>query len=104
MRRPTPAPTGCARTSTVRGIVDPATGFFCNVMELTAIVQRLVVDRCEHRYLNDLPLFAGVVTTMENLASRIWQEIAPVLGQQGMTLVEVLLAETDEHWVRLRAD
>jgi 6-pyruvoyltetrahydropterin/6-carboxytetrahydropterin synthase len=89
---------------TVRGIVDPATGFFCNVMELTAIVQRLVVDRCEHRYLNDLPLFAGVVTTMENLASRIWQEIAPVLGQQGMTLVEVLLAETDEHWVRLRAD
>jgi 6-pyruvoyltetrahydropterin/6-carboxytetrahydropterin synthase len=86
---------------TVRGAVDAKTGFFCNVMELAAIVNRLVVEPCDHRYLNDLPLFAGVVTTMENLATRIWAALEPGLAGKGMTLTAVLLAETDEHWVKL---
>ena len=86
---------------TVRGAVDPKTGFFCNVMELAAIVNRLVVEPCDHRYLNDLPLFTGAVTTMENLATRIWSAIEPELTTKGMTLTAVVLAETDEHWVKL---
>ena len=53
---------------TVTGQVDARTGFFCNVMELAGVVQRVVVGPCDHQYLNDLPLFAGVVSTMENLA------------------------------------
>ena len=89
---------------TVRGEPDPQTGFFCNVMELAATVQRLVVEPCDHRYLNDVALFAGAITTMENLAAGIWKAIEPALRAQGMQLSEVLFAETDEHWVRLRAD
>lgn len=89
---------------TVSGEVDPATGFFCNVMDLHAVVQALVVNVCEHRMLNDLPLFAGVVTTMENLATRIWGAIEGPLAGKGMTLVAVELGETDDHWVRLRRD
>jgi 6-pyruvoyltetrahydropterin/6-carboxytetrahydropterin synthase len=89
---------------TVKGAVDPNTGFFCNVMELAAIVNRLVTNPCEHQYLNDLPLFQGVVTTMENIAERIWHTIEGELSARGMTLVEVLVGETDEHWVRFRAD
>jgi 6-pyruvoyltetrahydropterin/6-carboxytetrahydropterin synthase len=86
----------------VCGTVEPATGFFCNVMDLAAIVQELVAGPCEHQYLNDLPLFAGVITTMENLSTRIWGVLEPALQVRGMRLTEVLLAETDEHWVRLR--
>ncbi len=89
---------------TVKGVIDPKTGFFCNVMDLAEIVKRLVVDPCEHRYLNDLPLFQGVITTMENLASRIWGAIEPELKSRGMLLSDVLVAETDENWVRIRAD
>ena len=89
---------------TVTGAVDPKTGFFCNVMDLAEVVKRLVVDPCDHRYLNDLPLFQDVITTMENIAGRIWGAIEPELKQRGMTLSEVLVAETDEHWVRIRAE
>lgn len=89
---------------TVRGAIDPKTGFFCNVMDLAEVVKRLVVDPCEHQYLNDLPLFKGAITTMENISSRIWGAIEPELKQRGMTLSEVLVAETDEHWVRIRAE
>jgi len=89
---------------TVTGLVDGRTGFFCNVMELASAVQGLVVGPCDHQFLNDLPLFSGVVSTMENLAARMWAVLAPALGERGMKLTELLLAETDEHWVRLRDD
>jgi 6-pyruvoyltetrahydropterin/6-carboxytetrahydropterin synthase len=89
---------------TVSGQPDPKTGFFCNVMELHRLVDELVVKPCDHRYLNDVPLFAGAITTMEGLSQRIWAAIQPALRAQGMTLTEVLLAETDEHWVRLRSE
>lgn len=89
---------------TVTGTVDPKTGFFCNVLDLTDTVKALVVDPCEHRLLNDLPLFHGTVTTMEGLSQRIFAALDPALAAKGMTLIEVLLGETDEHWVRIRRD
>lgn len=95
---------------TLRGEVDPARGFFINVLDLEAVVRELVVDRCEHRFLNDVPLFAdaGVVpTTMEHLAARIWAVIEPALASRMVgagELVEVLLAETDDNIVRLRRE
>ena len=86
---------------TVRGEVDPATGFFCNVMELKAIVDRLVVEVYDHRLLNDLPAFQGVITTMENIAQVIWNRIEPALTERGMHLTAVQLGETTDHWVRI---
>ncbi len=89
---------------TVRGEPDAKTGFFCNVLTFAGIVNRLVVEPCEHRLLNEVPLFAGAHTTMEGLSQRIWQAIEPALRQSGMELTEVLLGETDEHWVRVRKE
>jgi 6-pyruvoyltetrahydropterin/6-carboxytetrahydropterin synthase len=86
---------------TVSGDLDPATGFFANVMELVAVVDELVVRPCDHACLNDLPLFQGITTTMENLAGRIWTTLAAPLAAKGMRLREIRLGETDDHWVRL---
>jgi 6-pyruvoyltetrahydropterin/6-carboxytetrahydropterin synthase len=87
---------------TVQGAVDPRTGFFCNVLEMAAIVQRLVVDPCEHRFLNEVPLFQGQIVTMENIAARMWREIEGPLADRGMELVEMQLGETEMHWVTVR--
>lgn len=89
---------------TVAGEADPATGFFCNVMTLHGIVHERVVAVCDHQFLNDLPLFAGTITTMEGISGCIWAAIETPLMDAGMRLQEVLVAETDEHWVRLRRD
>lgn len=86
----------------VAGEPDPRTGFFCNVLELERIVRRLVVDPCDHQMLNDLAMFGGRPPTMEVVAQAFWKVLAPELGGAGMRLVELLVAETDEHWVRIR--
>jgi len=89
---------------TVRGAVDPASGFFGNVMDLKALVDELVVDPCEHQLLNELPLFDEVITTMEGIAARIWEVVEDPLAERGMELYEILVAETDDNVVRLRRD
>lgn len=87
---------------TVAGEPDPRTGFFCNVLDLERTVRRLAIDPCDHQLLNDLPLFAGRVPTMEVVAQGLWTVLQPGLAGEGMRLVELLFAETDEQWVRIR--
>ncbi|MDA3963593.1 MAG: 6-carboxytetrahydropterin synthase [Planctomycetota bacterium] len=89
---------------TVRGEVDPKTGFFGNVMDLKALVDERVANPCEHQFLNELPMFEDIITTMEGLSSRIWQLLERPLADCGMELYEILLAETDDNIVRLRKD
>lgn len=65
---------------TVRGRPDPATGYVIDLGELKRIVQRAVVDPCDHRNLNvDVPFLRGVIPTAENLVVAFWAEIAPRL-------------------------
>lgn len=87
---------------TVTGVPDPRTGFFCNVLELERTVRQLAIDPCDHQLLNDLPMFAGQVPTMEVVAQVLWRMLQPALDARGMRLVELLFAETDDHWVRIR--
>ncbi|NRA38018.1 MAG: 6-carboxytetrahydropterin synthase [Planctomycetes bacterium] len=89
---------------TVSGTSDPKTGFFCNVMDLKELVNELIVDVCEHQYLNDLDLFKSVVPTMENIAQVVWDHVLTPLNEQGMTLFEVKLGETEDHWVQIRGE
>ena len=85
----------------VTGEPDPATGFFCNVLELERTVRELVVTPCDHQTLNDLPMFAGIVPTMEMVAQVFWKRLGPALEARGMRLCGLCFAETDEHWVRI---
>jgi 6-pyruvoyltetrahydropterin/6-carboxytetrahydropterin synthase len=89
---------------TVRGKVDPKTGFFCNVLDLADLVERLVIKHCDHQCLNEVPLFKGLVITMESLAARVWQVLEPELKKRGMQLTGLVLAETEQHWVTLTRD
>ncbi len=49
------------------GQVTPATGMVCNLVDLDQVVRREVLERFDHQNLNQLPEFAIVVPTTENL-------------------------------------
>jgi 6-pyruvoyltetrahydropterin/6-carboxytetrahydropterin synthase len=63
---------------TVRGRPDPDTGYTFDLNELKAILHRAVVDRCDHRNLNEeVDFLRGVNPTTENLVVAFWREIEP---------------------------
>ncbi|HEY0966514.1 MAG TPA: 6-carboxytetrahydropterin synthase [Opitutaceae bacterium] len=63
---------------TVRGQPDPETGYIMDLGDLKHILNKAVVDKCDHRNLNDeVPFLRGVIPSTENLVIAFWNEIAP---------------------------
>lgn len=65
---------------TVKGQVDPRSGFVVDLKELKEIMNREVIDALDHRFLNkEVPQFAKAIPTTENLAISIWERLKPKL-------------------------
>ena len=63
---------------TVKGEVDPRTGFVVDLKELKDILNREVMDALDHRHLNkEVAEFATQIPTTENLAIAIWNRLEP---------------------------
>ncbi len=61
---------------TVKGNIDPTSGFVIDLKDLKDIMQREVVAVYDHRHLNhEIPEFATVQPTTENIAWSIWQRL-----------------------------
>jgi 6-pyruvoyltetrahydropterin/6-carboxytetrahydropterin synthase len=65
---------------TVKGNVNPVTGFVVDLKQLKDILNGEVVEAMDHRHLNkEVPEFATRIPTTENLAIAIWERLAPKL-------------------------
>jgi 6-pyruvoyltetrahydropterin/6-carboxytetrahydropterin synthase len=85
-------------TVTVRGEIDPATGFVVDLGELDAVLRAEVVDRFDQRSLNDTvpEVRSGdMQPTTESLARWFFEQLAPRVPGSAR-LVGVRLAESPE--------
>lgn len=79
---------------TVKGEVNPDTGFLIDAKVLSKLITTHVCDKLDHKNLNlDVDFMKGVLTSTENLAIAIWNELAPYLPG-GVLLHCVKLYET----------
>jgi 6-pyruvoyltetrahydropterin/6-carboxytetrahydropterin synthase len=77
---------------TVSGLVDPATGMVCNLVDLDGFVEREVLSRYHLENLNTLQEFARQVPTTENLSVEIFEILQR--GFQEAHLERVRIEET----------
>ena len=90
-------------TVSVRGRIDPETGMVIDLKKLKDIVRDRVVDRVDHRNLNeDVDFLRDVVPTAENLARCFWQQLSPAITQG--SLYEIVLEETEKNSVVYRGE
>ncbi len=83
---------------TVKGQVDPRSGFVLDLRQLKETMNREVLEALDHRFLNkEVPEFYSKIPTTENLAIVIWQRLAPKL--QAAKLHRVRVYETPELFV-----
>jgi 6-pyruvoyltetrahydropterin/6-carboxytetrahydropterin synthase len=88
---------------TLEGEPDPVTGMVMDLKELKEILQRCVLDRYDHRFLNrEAPPFDRVVPTAENIAVDIWRRLEERVSGPGRKLRQVRVYETPELWVDYR--
>lgn len=87
----------------VRGRIDPETGMVIDLKKLKDLMRECVIDRVDHRNLNeDVDFLRGVIPTAENLARSFWQQLAPAIPHG--ELYEIVLQETERNSVCYRGE
>jgi 6-pyruvoyltetrahydropterin/6-carboxytetrahydropterin synthase len=85
---------------TVKGEVDPKSGFVINLVDLKEILNREVLDVFDHRHLNkEVSEFATQIPTSENIAIAIWNRVEPKLSSMKAHIHRVRLYETPDLFV-----
>ncbi|XP_078081477.1 6-pyruvoyl tetrahydrobiopterin synthase [Mustelus asterias] len=88
---------------TVRGEVNPQTGMVINITDLKEHMQEAIMQPLDHKNLDkDVPYFADVVSTTENVAVFIWDNLQKRLSPS--LLYEVKVYETDKNIVVYRGE
>lgn len=85
---------------TVRGEVNPDTGFLVNLKDLSTLINKYILDKVDHKNINvEVDFMAGKYTSTENLAIGIWEQLEEPVRQIGATLHCVKLLETEKNAV-----
>jgi 6-pyruvoyltetrahydropterin/6-carboxytetrahydropterin synthase len=85
---------------TVRGTPNPETGFLVNVRELGKLIKEEIVEAIDHKNLNvDVEMMEGKLSSTENLAIAIWDELEEKVRNLGPELYKVQLYETEKNQV-----
>ena len=69
-------------TVTVKGLVDPDTGFVINFKELNKIIKKEIIEKVDHKNLNlDVDFMKGKLTSCENLVMEFWHILEPKIKE-----------------------
>ncbi|MEO8088004.1 MAG: 6-carboxytetrahydropterin synthase [Bacteroidota bacterium] len=87
-------------TVTVKGEVDPGTGFVANLSEIGKILKAKVIDKVDHKNLNlDVDFMQGKLTSTEVLSIEIWKQLETEINALGCKLHCVKIQETEKNYV-----
>lgn len=85
---------------TVKGDVNPDTGFLVNLKDLSVIIDQLVIEKLDHRNINlEVDFMAGKLASTENLAIGIWNQLSEPIAEMGASLHSIKLCETENNFV-----
>jgi 6-pyruvoyltetrahydropterin/6-carboxytetrahydropterin synthase len=80
---------------TVKGEIHPRTGMIVDLGALNKVIEDYVVEPFDHTFLNkDIPYFAQVVPTAENIAVHIRQLLQQPIQELGAQLYKIKLIES----------
>ena len=86
---------------TVKGKVNPDTGFVMNVKDLSTVINKHIIEKLDHRNLNlDVDFLQNILPSTENLTMAIWNELTTHLEQfETVSLHCIKLYETENIYV-----
>jgi 6-pyruvoyltetrahydropterin/6-carboxytetrahydropterin synthase len=85
---------------TVKGEVNPDTGYSVNLKELSTLIRTYITDKLDHKNLNlDVDFMKGLMPSTENVAIAIWNQLQPHIQAMNCQLHCVKLYETDNNYV-----
>ncbi|MGC6428107.1 MAG: 6-pyruvoyl trahydropterin synthase family protein [Flavobacteriales bacterium] len=85
---------------TVKGEINEDTGYLIDLKILSDILKEKITSKLDHKNLNlEVDFLKGVITTAENIAIKIYEEIEPEIIKNNCQLHCVKLVETENNFV-----
>ena len=85
---------------TVKGEVNPETGFLVDLKWLKKVINSNVIDKLDHQNLNlDVDFMKDKLASTENLAIAIWDILNPFILEEGVELHSIKVYETENNFV-----
>lgn len=86
----------------ITGTINPETGYVIDMKEVSQLVQKEIIQKFDHKNLNlDVPEFADLNPTAENIALVIYQKMRAVLATNFD--LKIRLYETERNFVEFPA-
>ncbi len=85
---------------TIKGEVNPETGFVTNLKLLSKIIKKHITNKLDHKNINlDVDFMKGKMASSENLAIAVWEELEPHILALGVELHKIKLYESENNFV-----
>ncbi len=85
---------------TVKGEMNPETGFVVNLKTLSSIIRDNITGKIDHMNLNtQVEFMNGRMASTENLALAVWEELDPHIRMLGVELHCIKIAETENNYI-----
>ena len=85
---------------TIRGDINPRTGFLVNLKILSDIINSKVIEKLDHKNINlEVDFMTGKIPTTENLSVAIWNELSEPIRLIGAELYSIKIVETENNFV-----
>lgn len=89
---------------TLCGPIDPDTGMVMNINDLKQYMNSAIMEPMDHKNLDkDVPYFSNLVSTTENVAVFIWNNLKALLPNPTI-LHEVKIYETEKNIIIFRGE
>lgn len=90
---------------TVKGNINPDTGYVMDIGELKKIVLDEIISKVDHKNLNeDVDFLKGINPTSENIVRQFWKIMFNKINSGETKLYSIKLYETENNIVELREE
>lgn len=87
---------------TLAGTPDPESNYVMDLKLLKQIIHEEILDKVDHKFLNEIDMFKGVIPTTENMAVLFWKALVEKVKRENVSLYSVKLYETEKNYVEYR--
>ena len=85
---------------TVKGEINPETGFLVNLKKLSKIIRDTVIQKLDHKNINlEVDFMKGKLASTENLAVGMWEQLKPQISELNAQLHCVKVVESENNYV-----
>ena len=84
---------------TVTGSLNKESGFVIDLKDLKKIIHAKIINKLDHKVINDADFMKDKIASTENLCLGIWNELEAPIQTMGAKLYRIKILETENNFV-----